>query len=105
MTREFEILFKVFETIGYLTDELSAKEKHVLFRDVIIGRQFSSLGELFSGTTLNLIQSEAANFFRGRSELRTDVSGAESPGKPAAFEDMLSLQALENAEQISRDQS
>lgn len=68
---EFEILFKVFETIGYLTDELSVKEKHDLFRNVIVGRQLSSLANFFSGTTFNLIQSEAANLFRGRSELRT----------------------------------
>lgn len=83
---EYEILFKVFETIGYLTDELSAKEKHALFRNVILGRQFSSIGNLFSGTTLNLLQSEAANLIRGRTPetQRSELRSQEETS--AAFE-------------------
>ena len=53
---EFEVLFKVFDTITYLTKELDASEISTIFRSVIMERQFKYRQNIFSQTTWRLVR-------------------------------------------------
>jgi|GEM_PF-3993678 len=76
---EFEVLFKVFETMGYLTSPIKG-EMRGIFEEVVRERQFYSLENFFSGLTFKLALSRisASSKTQGAS-LGSDWSRAFRP--------------------------
>ncbi|MBL8024609.1 MAG: M48 family metalloprotease [Elusimicrobia bacterium] len=55
-TEQFEVLFKVFETVTYLTGSVLDGEPERILRGVVLRRQFISVRRIFSRTTWKLLK-------------------------------------------------
>ncbi|MSR78483.1 MAG: hypothetical protein EXS63_09740, partial [Candidatus Omnitrophica bacterium] len=86
---EFEVLFKVLDTIGYLSDNLTRQDKQEIIEQVIQERQAASFSRLFSKTTFELAKMKVKSLFE-RAEIRkvagtvldTKTTGAGLRGGP-----------------------
>jgi hypothetical protein len=87
---EFEILFKVFDTVGYITDRLSQTDKRRIARQVLLERQTSSARRLLSGTTFRAGVNQVRSWITRQPELGDQDSttgfGAESQTQPRAHD-------------------
>ncbi|MBP9865051.1 MAG: N-acetyltransferase, partial [Candidatus Omnitrophica bacterium] len=75
---EFAILFKVFETITYLTDSLSYAKKKSVFRSIILSRQLT-WKHFFSKTTAAAMGAEMTGWFGAKRSETRQVSLQNEP--------------------------